>query len=464
MTKTILCAFYASVGLLASSMPLMAETVTVGNIMYTLAADGGSYYVSGCDETITEAFIQSSVEGKPVTQINQNVFKTASSLKSVTIPGCIVKMGNSVFQNLRNLETVTFEPGVEPLAIGGWTFNGCTSLREIVIPARLSSIGANSNFNGCTSLKRAVFEKGSLITDLKSYTFENCNSLEEVILPDGLKTIGSKDFYNNGKLHTIEIPATVTSIGSNAFSHDDGKPGISQVVFAQRGGKWPAQKKNNEYQAIIASDTEAYCYADVLDAPDQVTMIPLMSSSLYSTYSTPCRVKLPDGIEASPVTGIANGNILVDFRTYGTGSGIPAGTGLLLKYSGTADGNIYPPVVPDADVKLPEVNYLEPALTETAVGNDYEYRLVSAGGVYRFEKVSAPAVVPGGQSYLKLNETLAGSAASFNIDDVTTGVDAVSDDSGTTDAQVYNLMGVKMNSGNLPAGIYIRGGKKFIVR
>ena len=32
------------------------------------------------------------------------------------------------------------------------------------------------------------------------------------------------------------------------------------------------------------------------------------------------------------------------------------------------------------------------------------------------------------------------------------------------DAHVYNLQGVRMNAENLPAGIYIKGGKKFVVK
>lgn len=29
---------------------------------------------------------------------------------------------------------------------------------------------------------------------------------------------------------------------------------------------------------------------------------------------------------------------------------------------------------------------------------------------------------------------------------------------------VYNMMGMKMNAGNLPAGIYVKNGKKFVVK
>lgn len=47
----------------------------------------------------------------------------------------------------------------------------------------------------------------------------------------------------------------------------------------------------------------------------------------------------------------------------------------------------------------------------------------------------------------------------------TTGVEHVEVSVATDkDAHVYNLQGVRMNAENLPAGIYIKGGKNFVVK
>ena len=47
----------------------------------------------------------------------------------------------------------------------------------------------------------------------------------------------------------------------------------------------------------------------------------------------------------------------------------------------------------------------------------------------------------------------------------TTGIDEVKASPAQVDDEaVYNLSGIKMDADNLPKGIYIRGGKKFIVK
>lgn len=44
----------------------------------------------------------------------------------------------------------------------------------------------------------------------------------------------------------------------------------------------------------------------------------------------------------------------------------------------------------------------------------------------------------------------------------TDGVDMILDEENA--APVYNLQGVRVNANELPAGIYIRNGKKFVVK
>jgi hypothetical protein len=45
-----------------------------------------------------------------------------------------------------------------------------------------------------------------------------------------------------------------------------------------------------------------------------------------------------------------------------------------------------------------------------------------------------------------------------------TGIDDLTVKPVTADDAYYNLQGQRMNSANLPAGIYIQGGKKLIVK
>lgn len=185
-------------------------------------------------------------------------------------------MGNSIFQNNTSLETVVFEDGNQPLAMGGWTFNGCSAIKEIVLPARLASFGANSNFNGCSSLTKVVFRGPSTLADLKAYTFEatalteidfsgltevetfnanilqkltsaavkvtlpqkmtkkpnealaSCNA-EEIVFPEGVTEIAANALDGYTKVKKLSIPSTLTKLGNTAFK---GCTSLSDVTFA----------------------------------------------------------------------------------------------------------------------------------------------------------------------------------------------------------------------------------------
>ena len=49
-------------------------------------------------------------------------------------------------------------------------------------------------FLKCKSLQRVVFEEGSEFRELYGNVFSGCTSLKEVILPEGLESIGEECF------------------------------------------------------------------------------------------------------------------------------------------------------------------------------------------------------------------------------------------------------------------------------
>ena len=61
---------------------------------------------------------------------------------------------------------------------------------------------------------------GSNVTAIDAHAFQNCGKLKSVSLPSTLTTIGNEAFYRTG-LTSISIPASVTSIGDFAFQYCD---------------------------------------------------------------------------------------------------------------------------------------------------------------------------------------------------------------------------------------------------
>jgi len=90
------------------------------------------------------------------------------------------------------VRTVNLSAATNITSIPANTFAGCTSLKQVTLPATVKTINANA-FSGCTSLK-------------------------QVILPASVKSISAGAFVGCSSLATLVIPASVTTIGANALA------------------------------------------------------------------------------------------------------------------------------------------------------------------------------------------------------------------------------------------------------
>ena len=67
-------------------------------------------------------------------------------------------------------------------SIGGYAFEGCTSLEQLSIPESCTQIGEYA-FENCTKLTKITSESKNKLV-LYGYTFYGCIALEEVYLPN----------------------------------------------------------------------------------------------------------------------------------------------------------------------------------------------------------------------------------------------------------------------------------------
>lgn len=138
-------------------------------------------------------------------------------------------------------------------------FTGCTSLKEIEIPASLVSIlpssgctalerinisGANANYksqdgvllneNGTEIVWFPMGKKGeytlpSTITAIGNYAFKEC-SIETFVLPDNLKEIGQGAFMDS-RVKEVRLPANLQQIPTSTFQ------GCTQLKVVRIGKK-----------------------------------------------------------------------------------------------------------------------------------------------------------------------------------------------------------------------------------
>ena len=147
-----------------------------------------------------------SFDGKTLVKYPQS-----KTLESYEIPDGVTTISKNAFARVDALKFVTIPESVD--AIEDDAFSKCENLKIVSMPEKVSSFG--SAFDGCVSLKEIVVPKG--VSELPRGCFAGCKSLTKVGLPKGLKKIGFRAFTDCENLSEINVPAAVRGIGELAF-------------------------------------------------------------------------------------------------------------------------------------------------------------------------------------------------------------------------------------------------------
>ena len=127
---------------------------------------------------------------------------------------------------------------------------------------------------------------------------------------------------------------------------------------------------------------------------------------------------------------------------------------ITLTVEGTGDLNLAQPA---SATKGTTVKFIGTYAAATADGSQYGLQ-GSTGAAPEFRQIVSPAVIPAFRAYL----TGVSASAKVFFEGETTGINSIKANGESNDGQVYNLAGQRVNAANLPAGIYVKNGKKFI--
>ena len=109
------------------------------------------------------------------------------------------------------------------------------------------------------------------IISLGSYAFSWCG-LREIILSENLETIGAYAFEHNATIHRLELPATINSIGANAFQ------GCNNISFILKSKTPPSLS-----YAQSSSYTHLYLYSGIYEGT--ICYIPCGTYDIYASSS-----------------------------------------------------------------------------------------------------------------------------------------------------------------------------------
>ena len=215
----------------------------------------GEYAFNSCS-ALTEIALPASV-----TQVSGKAFQTASKLANIHVEAgnTAFVSENGVLYNKDKTVIVKYPNGKKDATsfaipdtvttIGHSAFINCSTLRNITIPAGLTSIEAyafagsgvssvcvpdavtdipDSAFEKCYYLQSVTFGADSKLTNIGYKAFYNCTGITSIAIPDGVTAFGDYAFYGCNYLDTITFGAEskLTSIGESAFYYCERLTGI----------------------------------------------------------------------------------------------------------------------------------------------------------------------------------------------------------------------------------------------
>ncbi len=156
-----------------------------------------------------------------------NAFTNCSSLEEISIPGAITTINSAQFSGCTSLKKITLEESDTELVITVAAFGtqksvdeggtGDVPVEEVVINRPVSAeLPANAPFRGEKTLTKVTF--GPKLTSLSASYFENCTALATVELPATITELGTSVFQNTG-ISTINVPGSIASIPETVFAN-----------------------------------------------------------------------------------------------------------------------------------------------------------------------------------------------------------------------------------------------------
>lgn len=297
--------------------PACLSFIEEDGILYGKFNDDEHAYLTaaGLIETKERLNLPSAVNGLPVEEIGSDFAVASPETQSVSIPGSVKTIDDYAFLSNGEITSFTFAASSDEttLSIGERAID-CSSLDEIILPARLTSIGQygfnnasllsiylegeiGEGFDQCwapgrrfalehfvrkisdadgavfavydnedSSLQRAAIVDGKTsipvsiedipVNRILPYAFEDTDFGESLTIPDSIEIIEHHAFYNI-RTPIIYLPSSVSQIETDGFVPywDLEEPTI--YYFGSEDGAGFADGWNDDYQVVYGYDPDA---------------------------------------------------------------------------------------------------------------------------------------------------------------------------------------------------------------
>jgi len=486
-------------------------SVTIPNSVTSI----GNSAFSGCSG-ITSVTIS---EG--VTSIGTSAFSDCKGLTSVTIPSSVTSIDGGAFSGCDNLVDLKYNAKNAMLSTSNTILSFPISIKTVTIGNDVEAIPAYFIY-GNTNVTSITIPYG--VASIGNSAFCKCSGLASVTIPNSVTSVGNSAFAECNGLTSITIPNSVTSIGSSALANCYGIREIYSLNAAPPKADDAFTGMNTQHAKLFVPEgtADAYKYAHgwmdflniyettystVQTPAESITISDNMveiakgyykektvtyvregdaiSKDYYASFCLPFAVD-PNDAQFKAVyvpLGIALYN--TDANTlrigfYKEDKMISAGTpflALLAVDNKVEIKNALPvsydqemPAVKTSVVRTYNFNDHNGIMSENsnyAINFSGTYKQASPANANTFNadgSVWASASVAPYRAYVVLtkNNTNARIISSFDDETISTGIKKLQI---TNDKSfVYDLNGRMVNKNALKAGIYIKNGKKVVVK
>ena len=408
-----------------------------------------------------------------------------------------------------DIKKIVIKKGVT--RIGDLAFGGCKNLTSVEIPNTVKSIGVRA-FVECIHIPS--IEIPNSVTSIEEQAFSRCDDLTSIEIPNSVTSIGYQAFYNCYRLASVTIGNSVTDIAKEAFY---ALPALTSITF--KGSNSPNSLENvfkapnenvsvyvpansiEDYKtklgglsskvkgAIILADDEAYTGesdAEGVAAFYTRNFTNVNWQAIYLPFSLKYE-DWKDDFEMAYINGIIqrdndddgvideteleiikmksgstqpNAPYLIRAKTKGKKTFFIKNTTVYAAESGSVDCST-------TIAKYTIIGTYSPIPSETMIANNY----YGMGGGELIQSDGSNGLKPfrwymkvESRDYSKYSVKNAAKAITIKVLDEEEATGVAELQTANSNSSVYDINGRKVNENSLKPGIYVKNGKKFVVK